>query len=90
MAPLLRRWCTDVSMTSASRSSALDALLAAERSVTFDDKFDQLRTRVQQFSGIQPGDIVLQVNGTPVTSPEQLRALASKAGRPIGRMTVIG
>ncbi|WP_151639112.1 DegQ family serine endoprotease [Noviherbaspirillum aerium] len=32
-------------------------------------------------SGIQPGDIVLSINGTPVTSAEQLRALASKAGR---------
>jgi serine protease Do len=32
-------------------------------------------------SGIQPGDIVLAINGTPVTSVEQMRALAAKAGR---------
>jgi superfamily II DNA or RNA helicase/PAS domain-containing protein len=41
---------------SRSQVGLLDALLAAERSVTFDDKFDQLRTRVQQFSGIEPGE----------------------------------
>ena len=32
-------------------------------------------------SGIQPGDIVLSVNGTPVTSVEQLRGLVGKAGK---------
>jgi serine protease Do len=32
-------------------------------------------------SGIQPGDIVLSVNGTPVTSVEQLRSIAGKAGK---------
>jgi serine protease Do len=31
-------------------------------------------------AGIQPGDVVLAVNGTPVSSPEQLRSLAGKAG----------
>jgi serine protease Do len=32
-------------------------------------------------AGIRPGDIVLAVNGTPVTSAEQLRSLTSKAGK---------
>ncbi|HJW57948.1 MAG TPA: DegQ family serine endoprotease [Burkholderiaceae bacterium] len=32
-------------------------------------------------SGIQPGDIVLSINGVPVSSVEQLRSLAGKAGR---------
>jgi serine protease Do len=32
-------------------------------------------------SGIQPGDIVLSINGTPVTSVEQLKSLVSKAGK---------
>jgi superfamily II DNA or RNA helicase len=41
---------------SKSQVGLLDALLAAERSVSFDEQFDQLRTRVAQFSGIEPGD----------------------------------
>ncbi|MDB5795833.1 MAG: DegQ family serine endoprotease, partial [Noviherbaspirillum sp.] len=32
-------------------------------------------------SGIEPGDIILSLNGTPVTSIEQLRSMASKAGK---------
>jgi serine protease Do len=32
-------------------------------------------------SGIQPGDVVLSINGTRVTSVEQLRSLAAKAGK---------
>jgi serine protease Do len=32
-------------------------------------------------SGIQPGDIVLSINGVPVTSPEQLKNLVGKAGK---------
>ncbi len=32
-------------------------------------------------AGIQPGDMILSVNGTPVTSPEQLKQLLSKAGK---------
>ena len=32
-------------------------------------------------SGIQPGDIVLSINGVPVTTPEQLKAQVSKAGK---------
>ncbi|HEX7633697.1 MAG TPA: PDZ domain-containing protein, partial [Noviherbaspirillum sp.] len=32
-------------------------------------------------AGIQPGDIVLSLNGTPITSAEQLQSLASKSGR---------
>lgn len=32
-------------------------------------------------AGIQPGDIVLSVNGEPVSKPEQLRALVAKAGK---------
>lgn len=32
-------------------------------------------------AGIRPGDVVLAVNGTPVTSAEQLRSLTSKAGK---------
>ena len=32
-------------------------------------------------SGIQPGDIVLSVNGVPVTSAEQLKGVVNKAGK---------
>lgn len=32
-------------------------------------------------AGIQPGDIILSVNGERVSSPEQLRALLAKAGK---------
>ena len=32
-------------------------------------------------AGIQPGDMILSVNGTPVKSVEQLKALLSKAGK---------
>jgi serine protease Do len=32
-------------------------------------------------SGILPGDVILSINGTPVTSGEQLRDLARKAGK---------
>lgn len=34
-------------------------------------------------AGIQPGDIVLSINGEPVTKTEQLRALVAKAGKRI-------
>jgi len=32
-------------------------------------------------AGIQPGDVILAFNGTPVTSVEELRSLVSKAGK---------
>jgi len=32
-------------------------------------------------AGIQPGDVILQFNGTPVSSVEELRALVRKAGK---------
>jgi serine protease Do len=32
-------------------------------------------------AGIRPGDVILSINGTPVTSGEQLRDLARKAGK---------
>jgi len=32
-------------------------------------------------AGIQPGDVILQFNGTPVTTVEELRTLVSKAGK---------
>ncbi|AOY02025.1 DegQ family serine endoprotease [Jeongeupia sp. USM3] len=34
-------------------------------------------------AGIQPGDVVLALNGTPVNSVEQLRSLSAKAGKRI-------
>jgi serine protease Do len=34
-------------------------------------------------AGIQPGDVILAINGTPVTSVEQLRSLAAKAGKSV-------
>ncbi|MDB5854736.1 MAG: DegQ family serine endoprotease [Herminiimonas sp.] len=34
-------------------------------------------------SGIQPGDILLAINGTPITSVDQLRTMAQKAGKNI-------
>jgi serine protease Do len=32
-------------------------------------------------SGIQPGDVVLSINGVPVKSPDDLRTQVSKSGR---------
>jgi serine protease Do len=32
-------------------------------------------------AGIQPGDMILSVNGTPVKSPEQLKLLVTRAGK---------
>ena len=34
-------------------------------------------------AGIQPGDVILSVNDTPVKSVQQLQALLSKAGKRI-------
>jgi len=34
-------------------------------------------------AGIQPGDVVLSVSGTPVTGVEQLRSLVAKAGKQV-------
>jgi serine protease Do len=34
-------------------------------------------------AGIQPGDIVLAVNGTPVKSADELRGLAARSGKTI-------
>jgi len=34
-------------------------------------------------AGIQPGDVVLAVNGTPVRDVDQLRGLVSKAGKTV-------
>ncbi|MDF3831896.1 DegQ family serine endoprotease [Cupriavidus basilensis] len=33
--------------------------------------------------GIQPGDVILSINGTPITSAEQLRALVAKSGKQV-------
>ncbi|MGO4280580.1 serine protease Do [Cupriavidus sp. OV038] len=33
--------------------------------------------------GIQPGDVILSLNGTPISSAEQLRALVSKSGKQV-------
>jgi len=33
--------------------------------------------------GIQPGDVILSLNGTPISSAEQLRALVAKAGKQV-------
>jgi len=38
-------------------------------------------TRPAANAGIQPGDMILALNGTPVKSPEQLQQLLTKAGR---------
>jgi serine protease Do len=32
-------------------------------------------------AGIQPGDVVLQLNGTPVATPDQLREAVAKSGK---------
>lgn len=41
-------------------------------------------------AGIQPGDLVLAVNGQPLAAPEQLKALADKAGRRIALLVQRG
>ncbi|MCA3236312.1 MAG: PDZ domain-containing protein, partial [Cupriavidus sp.] len=33
--------------------------------------------------GIQPGDVILSLNGTPISSAEQLRALVTKSGKQV-------
>jgi len=33
--------------------------------------------------GIQPGDVILSLNGTPITSADQLRALVAKSGKQV-------
>ena len=33
--------------------------------------------------GIQPGDVILSLNGTPISSAEQLRALVAKSGKQV-------
>jgi len=33
--------------------------------------------------GIQPGDVILSLNGTPITSADQLRGLVAKAGKQV-------
>ncbi|MNT49562.1 putative periplasmic serine endoprotease DegP-like precursor [compost metagenome] len=33
--------------------------------------------------GIQPGDVILSLNGTPITSAEQLKALVAKSGKQV-------
>ena len=34
-------------------------------------------------AGIQPGDVIVSVNRTPVKNPEQLRELVGKAGKTV-------
>jgi serine protease Do len=34
-------------------------------------------------AGIEPGDVILSLNGTPIASREQLRGLAAKAGKQV-------
>ncbi len=41
-------------------------------------------------AGIQPGDVVLAVSGTPVRSVEQLRALVAKAGKHVALLVQRG
>ncbi len=41
-------------------------------------------------AGIQPGDVVLALNGTPVTSVEQLRGLAAKADKHVALLVERG
>jgi len=38
-------------------------------------------TGAAERAGVQPGDLVLQLNGTPVTTPEQLREAVAKSGK---------
>ena len=33
--------------------------------------------------GIQPGDVILSLNGTPITSADQLRSLVAKSGKQV-------
>ena len=41
-------------------------------------------------AGIQSGDLVLSVNGEPITSTEQLRAVVAKAGKRIALLVERG
>jgi serine protease Do len=43
-----------------------------------------------RLAGIRPGDVVLSVNGEPVTSVEQLRALVAKASKRIALLILRG
>lgn len=44
-------------------------------------ELDEVSARIR--AGIQPGDVVLSVNGEPVTGADQLRAAIGKAGKRI-------
>ncbi|KMQ77362.1 HtrA protease/chaperone protein [Candidatus Burkholderia pumila] len=73
-----------------SGSAAQDARLGvAVRPLTPEETQQGSMTRgllVQQAqgaaanAGIQPGDVILAVNGQPVTAPQQLKSMISKAG----------
>ena len=39
-------------------------------------------------AGIQSGDVILSLNGTPVKSVEELKALVSKAGKKVALLVL--
>jgi serine protease Do len=41
-------------------------------------------------AGLQPGDVLLSVSGTPVTGVEQLRALVARAGKHVALLVKRG
>jgi hypothetical protein len=43
-------------------------------------------TRLVTKAGVRPGDAIVAVNNTPVKSPEQLKELIAKAGKPVAPM----
>ena len=71
-------------------SAAIGRLGLAVRSLTSEERRQndgKAGLRVENASGaaaragIRPGDVVLAVNGEPVTTPEQLKAIVGKAGK---------
>ncbi|SDH66268.1 DegQ family serine endoprotease [Propionivibrio dicarboxylicus] len=71
-------------------SAATGRLGLAVRSLTAEERRQndgKAGLRVENASGaaaragIRPGDVVLAVNGEPVTTPEQLKAIVGKAGK---------
>jgi serine protease Do len=72
-----------------SRAVAKGRLGVVVRALTPDESAEvgrkglvvQQVTGAAQRAGIQPGDLVLQLNGTPVATPEQLREAVAKSGK---------
>jgi serine protease Do len=85
---------TENKLERVAKNDATDApkgrLGVAVRAFTKEEKGDNARREgvvveqvggAAQRAGVQPGDVVLALNGTPVATPEQLRDAVAKSGK---------